>query len=81
VNDQRPFTPERLAERWECSAHHIRNLCRRGRLGHFRIGKEYRIPMHAVEEVEACETRPVEAERRPTEPALFAPKIVAPFRR
>lgn len=55
---ERPYTPERLAERWECSAATIRNLCRDGKLAHFKVGKEYRIPLRIVEGIEACgETR------------------------
>ncbi len=80
---ERPLTPERLAERWECSPHHIRNLCRRGKLPHFRIGKEYCIPLPVVEGVEACdgrEARPAE-EGPPAARPFAAPKIVAPPRR
>ena len=39
-----PLTPESLAARWACSPAHVRALCRRGRLRHFRIGRGlYRI--------------------------------------
>lgn len=55
MTSERPFTPERLAERWVCTPAHIRNLCKRGDLPHFRIGKEYRIPHLAVLEVEGCD--------------------------
>ena len=51
----RPFTPETLAERWTCSAEAIRQMCKRGELAHFRLGKLYRIPAVAVEEIE-CQT-------------------------
>lgn len=53
----RPYTPERLAERWDCSPAHVRRLCKRGDLPHFRIGKEYRIPLQAIEEIETCDGR------------------------
>jgi len=46
------------------------------------VGKEYRIPQRAVEEVEACEARPAEVEHQPAEPARFvASKIVLLLRR
>lgn len=48
---ERPFTPEMLAERWRCSAAHIRRLCQRGGLPHFRVGKEYRIPLRVIEDI------------------------------
>lgn len=35
---ERPFTPDMLAERWLCSSAHIRRLCQRGDLPHFRVG-------------------------------------------
>lgn len=86
----RPFTPERLAERWGCSPATIRNLCRRGDLAHFRCGKEYRIPLRIVEGVEACGEKMSESsstgapgtssgvtEERPVG-APFVPRIVAP---
>ena len=82
----RPFTPDQVAERWGCSSATIRNLCRRGELAHFRVGKEYRIPARIVEKVEACGesrssgskglfTTPDAAEGKPS--ALpFIPRIV-----
>jgi excisionase family DNA binding protein len=48
----RPFTPEALAERWHCSAETIRQMCARGDLPHFRVGRMIRIPAQAVEERE-----------------------------
>lgn len=50
----RPFTPDSLAARWDCSPATIRNLCRDGKLAHFKVGKEYRIPLRIVEGVETC---------------------------
>lgn len=47
-----PFTPSSLAERWHCSARHIRNLVHKGDLPAFRIGSMVRIPAAAVEEIE-----------------------------
>jgi excisionase family DNA binding protein len=49
----KPYTPETLAARWQCSARSIRTLCRSGRLPAFRVGaKLWRIPAAAVEEYE-----------------------------
>ena len=45
--------PKDVAERWQCSERHIRNLIREGRLQFFRLGaKLIRIPPEAVEEYE-----------------------------
>jgi len=35
----RPFTPRTLAERWNCSHQHVRNLINRGKLPAFYLGK------------------------------------------
>ena len=49
----KPFTPETLADRWECSPKHVRNLVNRGDLPGFRLGgKLLRIK---AEDVEAYE--------------------------
>lgn len=48
----RPYTPETLAERWHCSAETIRQMCARGELRHFRVGRMLRIPAAAVEDLE-----------------------------
>lgn len=45
----KPFTPETLADRWGVSAKHVRELCARGTLSCFRVGKLYRIPASVVE--------------------------------
>jgi len=52
-NNPRPYTPETLAERWECSASTVRNMCISGTLRSFRVGKLYRITANAVAEHEA----------------------------
>jgi excisionase family DNA binding protein len=73
MTTDRPLTPESLAERWQCTPAHVRNLCRRGDLPHFRIGKEYRIPLHVVEGIERCEpgpTAPATPRERPFIPRL-----------
>ncbi|WP_416236640.1 helix-turn-helix domain-containing protein [Yoonia sp. 72] len=56
MTQQRPFTPETLAMRWEVSATTIRNMCQAGELAHFRPGgRLYRIPAQEVERIEACQ--------------------------
>lgn len=50
------YTPEMLAERWQCSAKHVRNMISDGRLRAFRLGgKLLRITEDAVTEFE-CQT-------------------------
>ncbi|MGK7663332.1 MULTISPECIES: helix-turn-helix domain-containing protein [unclassified Marinovum] len=51
----RPFTPDTLAARWDCSAETVRQLFKRGALRGFRVGRMIRIPADAVEEYE-CQT-------------------------
>lgn len=57
--------PRDVAERWQCSERHVRNLINRGELRHFRLGgKLVRIPISAVEEFEECQnsgSSPIEA--------------------
>ncbi|WP_338531621.1 helix-turn-helix domain-containing protein [Nitratireductor thuwali] len=52
------FTPRTLAERWQCSERHVRNMIDRGELSAFRLGKLLRI---RGETVEAFETVGVKA--------------------
>ena len=56
IPEARPFSPESLADRWECSAESIRQQCRQGRIKHFRLGRLYRIPAQIVEDIEKCQT-------------------------
>ncbi|WP_109464380.1 helix-turn-helix domain-containing protein [Albibacillus kandeliae] len=58
VSCMRPFTPETLADRWGVSATTIRNQCAAGEIPHFRLGRLYRIPANAVEEIEKCQISP-----------------------
>ena len=45
-----PFTPATLADRWQCSERHIRNMVDRGELPAFRLaGKLIRIRAEDVE--------------------------------
>lgn len=47
------FTPASLAERWDCSERHIRNLISSGELRCFRLGKKlFRIRRQDVENFE-----------------------------
>ena len=45
----RPYTPDELADRWQCSAETIRAMYRSGRLPHFYTGRMIRIAAHTVE--------------------------------
>ncbi|TDK51718.1 hypothetical protein E1832_02660 [Antarcticimicrobium luteum] len=51
----RPFTPDSLAARWDCSAETVRQLVHRRELRGFRVGRMIRIPADAAEEYE-CQT-------------------------
>lgn len=51
---EKPFTPETLAKRWECSPRHIRKLTTKGTIPHFKLGELIRIPAEAVERIEQC---------------------------
>lgn len=57
------FSPELIAERWECSPRHVRNLCNDGTLKSFRIGKMLRIRREALEEFERCQNGDLPASR------------------
>ncbi len=52
----RPFSPETLGQRWGCSSETVRQMCRRGELSAFRLGKLIRIPASEVERVECLNT-------------------------
>ena len=48
---KRPYTPETLAERWECSPELIRRMLKSGELQGFKVGgKLWRIRYEVVEE-------------------------------
>lgn len=52
----KPFTPQSLAARWDCSAEKIRAMVRAGDLRAARLGpKLIRIPVSEVERIE-CQT-------------------------
>lgn len=52
----KPFSPETLAARWDCSAEKVRLMCRDGNLASFRLGKLIRIPASEVDRVECLNT-------------------------
>lgn len=53
---ERPYSPNRLAERWECSIDHIYSLLGSGRLQGFKLGgKLWRVSAGEVERYE-CQT-------------------------
>ena len=56
----KPYSPETLAERWGCSANHIRGLIRDGQLRAFRVGTLYRIPADVVDRYEQCDCESTE---------------------
>jgi excisionase family DNA binding protein len=50
-----PYTPETLADRWRCSASHVRKMIGRGELPAFRLGgRLLRVRARVVEEFERC---------------------------
>ena len=57
-----PFTPETLAERWQCSSSHIRKMIGRGELPAFRLGgRLLRVRARDVEEFERCRNGDLDA--------------------
>lgn len=66
----RPFSPETLADRWDCSAEKVRLMCRNGELASFRLGKLIRIPAAEVERVECLSTASQSTEE--SSPSHFA---------
>ncbi|WP_412033236.1 excisionase family DNA-binding protein [Nitratireductor aquimarinus] len=61
TDDETPsvFTPRTLAERWECSERHVRNLIDKGELPVFRLGgKLLRIRRETVESYELGDRSP-----------------------
>jgi excisionase family DNA binding protein len=82
----KPFSPETLAERWDCSAEKVRQMVHRGELPGFRLGKLIRIPAIEVERYECAQTQlPKDMNLSPTEESSQsqsdAAKIAADCRR
>jgi excisionase family DNA binding protein len=81
----KPFSPETLAERWDCSAEKVRQMVNRGELRGFRLGKLIRIPAIEVERYECSQLQETNntslsltAENSPSQ--LGEEKAVAEFR-
>ena len=53
MND-RPYTCDSLAQRWDVSAETVRQMIKRGDINAFMVGKLYRIPATEVERHESC---------------------------
>jgi excisionase family DNA binding protein len=66
----RPFSPETLADRWGCSSDTIRNMCRRGDLRAFRLGRLIRIPAQEVERFECQNTESLSTEINSASPTM-----------
>ena len=64
--DERPLTVEQAAEFLRCSPSHVRDLCREGQIGHFRLGRLIRIPIAALRELEGCASSGSEMPSMPT---------------
>lgn len=67
----KPFSPETLAERWECSAEKVRLMCREGTLASFRLGKLIRIPASEVERIECQNTPSLSTEENGLSPSAM----------
>ncbi|WP_093118925.1 helix-turn-helix domain-containing protein [Salinihabitans flavidus] len=50
------YTPQQLAERWNCCSNTIRNAIISGELQAFRVGRLLRIPKESVEHFERRQT-------------------------
>lgn len=70
------LTPREVAERWHCTARHVRRLCASGDLPGMRIGLDaWRIAKSAVEAYEAGHTTSAE----PAQPTpVPSPSVPAP---
>ncbi|MGA0617419.1 excisionase family DNA-binding protein [Paracoccus sp. KR1-242] len=80
-DERRPFTPETLADRWECSATMVRNMAASGQIRSFRVGKLYRIPHAAVEEYEAAAAIEKKAPAQPPTGDVIFVRHTTPRRR
>ncbi len=73
----RPFTPETLAERWECHPSTIRKMIGRGELKHFRVGGTLlRIRAGDVEEIECGDSDAIETNGQPLPEPDHAESVV-----
>lgn len=78
----RVFKISDIAERWECSEHHVRKVIESGELRAFRIGKLWRVRLDAIDEYEAraaVEPKPPRPSPKPSEPPMhldYTPKAL-----
>lgn len=79
--ERRPFSTATLAKYLGCSAQHVRNMCKGGKLRHFYFGKLLRIPADAVDELErvACEKSSTGGSGTPTGEMPPVNLVVEPF--
>ena len=61
----KPFTVARLADRWDCSDQHVRDIIAKGELSCFRAGRLIRIPAAEVERFE-CGSSGIEEHGAPS---------------
>ena len=60
--EPKAVSPAKLAERWDCSERHIRNMIERGEIPSFRLGgKLLRVKMEDVERFECQTNQPGES--------------------
>lgn len=72
------LTPRQVAERWSCSARHVRRLCASGELTAMRLGLDaWRIGVSAVEAYELAHTSGA-VEAPPATTSAPKPKEVRP---
>lgn len=81
----KPFTPEEVAKRWDCSAAAIRTRIHKGELPAFRLGKLLRVPADAIAALEGISLEALQASRaagaettRPVEPSGIVQVLAGP---
>jgi len=52
MKHRKAFTPDMLAERWQCSSETVRQMIKRGELQGFRVGRMFRITADSVDAFE-----------------------------
>lgn len=70
MNAAKPYSPETLAARWDCSAEKVRLMCRDDELASFRLGKLIRIPAAEVERYECQNTGSSSTEENSASPSM-----------
>lgn len=69
------YTVAQVAQRWECSESHVRNMIEDGELPHFRLGKLIRIKKEDVEKWESSASANTNSEDSATSGALPGAKM------